>query len=173
MYQNILVPIDGSDTAALGLREAIDLARALGGRIRLLHVVNTMPWIGGDVAPAVLDELITQLRSTGECILHEAKRTASAAEIEIDTRIIEAPGERAGEMIVAEARSWPAQLIVCGTHGRRGLKRLLLGSDAEYIVRHSSVPVLLIRARSVAAESAEGADIRGGPGAGERLTDRA
>jgi nucleotide-binding universal stress UspA family protein len=147
MYQNILVPIDGSVTAALGLREAIDLARALGGRIRLLHVVNTTPWLGGDVSPALFDDLITQLRSTGECILHEATRTANAADIEVDTRIIEAPGERAGEMVVAEASSWPAQLIVCGTHGRRGLKRLLLGSDAEYIVRHTPVPVLLIRAR--------------------------
>jgi len=147
MYQNILVPIDGSDTAALGLREAIDLARALGGRIRLMHVVNSTPWLGGDVSPALFDELITQLRSTGECILHEAKRTVSAAAIEVDARIIEAPGERAGELVVAEASSWPAQLIVCGTHGRQGLKRLLLGSDAEYIVRHTPVPVLLIRAR--------------------------
>jgi nucleotide-binding universal stress UspA family protein len=147
MYQNILVPIDGSDTADLGLREAIELARALRGRIRLLHVVNTTPWIGDDVAPAIFDELITQLRSTGECILHEAKTTARSADIEVDTRIVEAPGERAGEMIVAEASSWPADLIVCGTHGRRGLKRLLLGSDAEYVVRHTPVPVLLIRAR--------------------------
>ena len=108
MYQNILVPVDGSATAALGLREAIDLARALRGRIRLLHVVNTTPWLGGDVSPALFDDLISQLRSTGECILHEAMRTANAADIEVDTRIIEAPGERAGELVVAEASSWPA-----------------------------------------------------------------
>jgi len=65
----------------------------------------------------------------------------------VDSRLIEALGDRAGEIIVSEARDWPANLIVCGTHGRRGLKRILMGSDAENVVRNSPVPVLLIRAR--------------------------
>jgi nucleotide-binding universal stress UspA family protein len=147
MYQNILVPIDGSDTAALGLSEAIELARALRGRIRLLHVVNTVTWVGDNVAPSILEELINQARSFGECVIHDAKTTVRSADVEVDSRIIEAFGDAAGEAVIAEANSWPAQLIVCGTHGRRGLKRLLLGSDAEYIVRHAPVPVLLIRAR--------------------------
>ena len=147
VYQNILVPIDGSDTAALGLREAIGLARALGGRIRLLHVVNSVMWIRGNVAPPILEEVVTQARSFGECVIQDAKTTVRSADVEVDTRIIEALGEHAGETVIAEANSWPAQLIVCGTHGRRGLKRVLLGSDAEYIVRHAPVPVLLIRSR--------------------------
>lgn len=147
MYHNILVPVDGSATAALGLSEAIELARALHGRIRLLHVVNEMPWIGGAAALPAVDELVNQMRSSGECILHDAQTDVRAEGIEVDTRIIEALGKHAGEAVVAEAASWPAHLIVCGTHGRRGLKRLLLGSDAEYVVRHTPVPVLLIRAR--------------------------
>ena len=57
----------------------------------------------------------------------------------------EAIGERVGPFVISAAADWPAQLIVCGTHGRRGLTRMLLGSDAEYIVRHSSVPVLIVR----------------------------
>jgi len=145
MYQNILVPIDGSNTAALGLREAIELARALRGRIRLLHVVNTVTSVGDNIAPSILEELIDQARSFGECVIHDAQTAVRSADIEVDTRIIEAFGDRAGETVIAEASSWPAQLIVCGTHGRRGLKRLLVGSDAEYIVRHAPVPVLLIR----------------------------
>jgi len=145
MYQNILVPVDGSETANGGLREAIGLARALHARIRLLHVVNTMTWTGDNVAPAVLEDLVNQARSFGECTLHEAKADVRSAGIEVDSRIIEAFGDHAGETIVAEATSWPAHLIVCGTHGRRGLKRLVLGSDAEYVVRHARVPVLLIR----------------------------
>lgn len=144
MYQNILVPVDGSETANAGLREAIELARALHARIRILHVINTVTWIGGNLAPSVLEDLINQARSFGECTIHEAKTAVRAAGIEVDARLIEALGDHAGDTIVAEANSWPAHLIVCGTHGRRGLKRLVLGSDAEYVVRNARVPVLLI-----------------------------
>ena len=144
MYQNILVPVDGSETAEKALREAIQLARGLSSRIRVIHVVNSMPWITQG-SPGVIEELVDQLRSTGESIVHEAKTAARSAGIDVDHRLIEAMGERAGEYIVAEANNWPADLIVCGAHGRRGLRRLLVGGDAEYIVRHSPVPVLLVR----------------------------
>lgn len=147
MYQNILVPIDGSEPAGLGLHEAIQLARTLGARIRLLHVVNKTPWIAAGATPAVIDDLISQSRSAGEKIVRDAASAARAAGVEVQDRLVEALGDRAGEIIVSEARDWPAHLIVCGTHGRRGFKRILMGSDAEYIVRHSPVPVLLIRPR--------------------------
>ena len=145
MYHNILVPVDGSETAERALREAIPLARELSSRLRVVHVVNAAPWIA-EGTTAVIDDLVTQLRSTGESIVHEAKAAARSAGIEVDDRVIEAIGEPAGEIIISQAKDWPADLIVCGTHGRRGLKRLIMGSDAEYIVRHSPVPVLLIRA---------------------------
>lgn len=144
MYQNILVPVDGSETAQRALREATRLARSLSSRIRVIHIVNSTPLIVKG-APGVIEELLTQMRSTGESIIHEAKTAVRAVGIEVDDRLIEAPGERAGEFVVSEANDWPADLIVCGTHGRRGLRRLLMGGDAEYIVHHSSVPVLLVR----------------------------
>jgi nucleotide-binding universal stress UspA family protein len=144
MYQNILVPVDGSATAERALREAIQLARVLSSRIRVIHVVNGAPWIAHG-APGVTEEFVTQLRSTGESIIHEAKVAVRSAGVEVDDRLIEAIGEQAGDIVVAEANEWPAELIVCGTHGRRGLKRLLMGSDAEHIVRHSPAPVLLVR----------------------------
>jgi nucleotide-binding universal stress UspA family protein len=59
--------------------------------------------------------------------------------------MVEAFGAEAGERIIEQASAWPADLIVCGTHGRRGVRRILMGSDAEYILRHSSVPVLMVR----------------------------
>ena len=148
MYQNILVPIDGSETAELGLREAIGLARHLASRIRLVHVISERPWLYSGTAPEVFEEILTHLRSSGETIIHEAKVAVRAAGVEVDHRLIEAPGDRAGEFIVSEAKDWPAQLIVCGTHGRRGLRRVLMGSDAEYVTSHSPVPVLLVRARA-------------------------
>ena len=144
MYRNILIPVDGRQTAQQALDEAIELARSLSSRIRILHVVNSMPWVTQG-SPGVLEELMDKLRSTGESIVHEAKTAVRSAGLEVDHRLIEAMGERAGEYIVAEANNWPAELIVCGTHGRRSLNRLLVGGDAEYIIKHSPVPVLLVR----------------------------
>lgn len=144
MYQNVLVAVDGSETAGQVLREAIQLARALSSHIRVIHVINSIPWIVQG-APEAIEERIDELRGTGESIVHEAKTAVRQAGVEVDDKLIEALGDHAGQVIVAEANDWPAELIVCGTHGRHGLRRLLVGGDAEYIVRHSPVPVLLVR----------------------------
>lgn len=144
MYQNILVAVDGSNTAQRALREAIELAGALSSRIRVIHVINSIPWITQG-APDVIEERINDLRGTGESIMHEAKTAVRQAGVEVDDRLIEALGQHAAEIIVAEANDWPADLIVCGAHGQRGLRRLLVGGDAEYIMRHSPAPVLLVR----------------------------
>ncbi len=146
MYPNILVAIDGSDAARMGLAEATRLARSLGSRMLLVHVINKAPWVSPAVDYTVLQHLVDELRGTGESLIHEAIADARDEGVDVDSRLIEAIGADAGEIVVKEATSWPASLIVCGTHGRRGLRRILMGSDAEYIVRHSPVPVLLVRA---------------------------
>lgn len=146
MYQNILVPIDGSATAARGLAEAIKLAASLHARIRLLHVVNELVVLTPEVSPAAFVQVIDVLRSQGETLLAEAEATVRQAGIPVTSELTEAMGGQAGDEVVQEALKWPADLIVCGTHGRRGLRRAIMGSDAEYIVRHSPVPVLLVRA---------------------------
>jgi nucleotide-binding universal stress UspA family protein len=151
MYNSILVALDGSDAARAALAEAIALARQVGGRLRLLHVVNGTPWTVSEVTGEALQQLIDGLRGTGESLLHEAITSARAAGVEADTRLIEAPGADAGEYVLKEASAWPADLVVCGTQGRRGVHRILMGSDAEYIVRHTPVPVLLVRAPAEAA----------------------
>lgn len=146
MYRNILVPIDGSPTAALGLHEAIGLARSLGSRLRIFHVVGGALWLGPESVSAQIAEILAQMRSTGESLVHDAKMTARAAGLaEVEGGLIESPSQHPGDLILAEARDWPADLIVCGTHGRGGLRRMLMGSDAEYVVRSSPVPVLLVR----------------------------
>jgi len=156
MYKRILVAIDGSETSQRALKEAILLAGSLGSSLRLVHVVNKTPWISPGVDQSVLQHLIDDLRGTGECILHDAESAVRAAGLEADGRLIEALGGEAGEYIVEEAISWPAELVVCGTHGRRGIRRLLLGSDAEYVVRFSPVPVLLIRTSGAPPAAAVG-----------------
>jgi nucleotide-binding universal stress UspA family protein len=145
MYHNILVPIDGTEIGQLGLREAIGLARGSDSRIRLIHVIDKVPGDASSSAPEATRESTSQMRTGAEMIIAEAKTAVRAAGIEVDDRLIEAIGERVGPFVISAAADWPAQLIVCGTHGRRGLTRMLLGSDAEYIVRHSSVPVLIVR----------------------------
>lgn len=145
MYQNILVPIDGSSTATRGLTEAIKLASALHARIRLLHIVNELVVISPEVSAAAFIQVIDVLRAQGQKLLEEAEASVRQAGIPVTSELTEAMGGQAGDHVIQQAREWPAELIVCGTHGRRGLRRALMGSDAEYIVRHSPVPVLLVR----------------------------
>jgi nucleotide-binding universal stress UspA family protein len=145
MYQNILVPVDGSPASSRGLDEAIRLAAALGSRIRLLHVVNELVVLTPEIAATAFTDVLDMLRNVGNEILCTAEEQVQKSSVPVESQLVEAVGGRAGDHVVQKAREWPAQLIVCGTHGRRGLRRALLGSDAEHIVRNSPVPVLLVR----------------------------
>lgn len=146
MYAKILVPVDGSATSDQGLAEAIRLASLSHGRIRLLHVVDLLsfallPEAGG----AMTQEFFDQLRAGGEGVLARARAGVEAAGLPVETRLIEGAMRRVSDVVVDEAREWNAEVIVLGTHGRRGVGRALLGSDAEQIVRTAPVPVLLVR----------------------------
>jgi nucleotide-binding universal stress UspA family protein len=146
MYRNILVPIDGSDTAQRGLNEAVGLAKSLRSRIRLIHAINDAELVSACAVGGNYDLLFEQLRNGGASILHAAQAAVRREGVDVDTLLLEANGTVAGEQILKAAVDWPADLIVCGTHGRRGIRRIVMGSDAEYVVRQSPVPVLLVRA---------------------------
>ena len=146
MFDRILVPVDGSPTSRKGLAEAIAVARLAGGRIRLLHVFSDpLAGLGSEAALVATDEIFAALRSAGERVLADAKASVEAAGIAADVVLFESCGVRLCERVVEAALAWPANLIVVGTHGRRGLGRLMLGSDAEQILRVAPVPVLLVR----------------------------
>jgi nucleotide-binding universal stress UspA family protein len=145
-YQRILVAVDGSAASNNGLREAIRLAKAEGAALCILHVVNdyvVMASMGGMAPPTDLGPL---LRESGERILARAKALSVKERLDPVTVLREVLSGPAAESIVREAKKQRADLIVLGTHGRRGLRRLVLGSDAEQVVRTTSVPVLLVRA---------------------------
>jgi nucleotide-binding universal stress UspA family protein len=145
MYGKILVPVDGSGTSTCGLSEAIKVAKNFGGRIRLVHVVNEFI-IDGAYSPGMYAaDLFQSLRDTGKTILAEAEALVRQSAVEVDSVLLESIGGPAADFIIAEAKQWPADLIVMGTHGRRGLARLAMGSDAEQVVRAMTVPVLLVR----------------------------
>lgn len=145
MYRRILVPLDGSATAERGLQEAIALAAVHKARLHLLHVMENIVVMGDIAAVVSIDEMRQSLREQGEKVLAKALEAARAAGVEAEVQLREILEGRAAPAIVAEARAAGCDLIVMGTHGRRGFSRLLLGSDAELVLRTSPVPVMLVR----------------------------
>lgn len=149
MYKKILVAVDGSAPSLRGLEEAIRLAKATGGKLLLVHVVNEL--ISADFAPsAYYEKLIESLREAGARVLDDAAAIVRRAELAYEQKLLDSFGSRPADEIVREANEWPADLIVLGTHGRRGVKRLAMGSDAELVLRLSSVPVLMVRDKAEA-----------------------
>lgn len=149
MYRRILVPVDGSDTSKLGLQEAFKLAEPDRTRLRVLNVVdeNMIPAsspvpLGGNA------ELVAALKATGERALKDAAAAGVRKHVHAECTQRLSGDRRVSDVILAEAKSWRADVIVMGTHGRRGLNRLLLGSDAERVLREAPVPVLLVRAEN-------------------------
>lgn len=151
MYQKILVPIDGSPTANEGLAEAVKLGKLTGARLRLLHAVDMLSiTLTPEASMSLSQPLIDTLKRAGQDILDKAKASVMAAGLEADTVLVDTLSGRISDLVVEEARKWGAELIVIGTHGRRGVGRLVLGSDAEQVLRLAPVPVLLVRAHHAA-----------------------
>jgi nucleotide-binding universal stress UspA family protein len=145
MYKKILVAVDGSEPSQLGLQHAILLAKDQKAALRLLHIVHDYLVTQGRHGLGVSGELLKELRERGLTILKDAASSARKQGVEADTESVEAPLGPVGAAIAEYAEQWPADLIVIGTHGRRGIRRLVMGSDAEYVVRTAPVPVLLVR----------------------------
>jgi len=146
MYQRILVPVDGSDTARRGLEEAIRLSKALGGSLRLVHIIDDTPLAMNPETGIAAAPLVADFAEGGKQIMEEARAFAAAEGVQVDTALYENFTGRIAERILEDARKSGAELIVMGTHGRRGIRHAVLGSDAEAVVRGANVPVLLVRA---------------------------
>lgn len=145
MYAKILVPIDGSAASMKGLKEAIKLAKVLQAQVKLVHIVNEL-LADYTLAPSMYyEKVIEGEREAGRKTLSNATAYARDCDFEVEAELIETIGARASTIIVEAAKKWGADLIVMGTHGRRGLQRLALGSDAELVLRSASVPVLMVR----------------------------
>ncbi|MES2979090.1 MAG: universal stress protein [Pseudomonadota bacterium] len=146
-FRQILIAIDGSNTADKALDEAIRLARFTGARLHLLHVVDELAYVNGfEPAMNYLNEILPLMREAGERILASGIAKALAAGVQVEaTNVVEGPG-RLHEHVNAQAALVDADLIVVGSHGRHGVGRALLGSDAEQVIRHAAVPVLVVKA---------------------------
>jgi nucleotide-binding universal stress UspA family protein len=156
MYKRILVPVDGSPTSQLGLQHAVGLAKPLGARLRLLNVVDELSVMPAVDAYAVVDlaAMIEALKEGGRKVLDESAAVAARAGVEVEEALVETHGHHVSDFIVREAKDWGADVICMGTHGRRGISRLLLGSDAERVLHEATTPVLLVRSKTPAATPA-------------------
>jgi nucleotide-binding universal stress UspA family protein len=144
MYKRILVAFDESAVAERALREALMLAKEGSAALRVVNAVDIM-------FPATTDMVYVDLETyrkdrvlAGQQTVDRAAALARDAGVPVETGVLEVEGTRFSNAILTEAKTWDAELIVVGTHGRGALIHLLLGSVAERIVRHSPVPVLLV-----------------------------
>jgi len=146
MFKRILVPLDGSSTSERGLEQAIKLASERRATLYLLHVVDEQVLTQSiDADAATVDSLLGSLRDSGMKILDEAQARARKRRSRSTPVLVENMLRSVADVIVAQARKRRADLIVMGTHGRRGIKRVVMGSAAEGVVRTTPVPVLLVR----------------------------
>jgi len=144
MYRHILVPVDGSATSERALREALELARQQAAELELVYVMEDVLFLENE-AYINYEEVQRSARKEGEKTLAQAQALVRQAGMTAEQRLLEARGERIANVIIEEARRWPADLIVIGTHGRSGFSRILFGSVAEGVVRTALIPVLLVR----------------------------
>jgi nucleotide-binding universal stress UspA family protein len=147
MYNRILVATDGSDTASRACSEAINLATEQNARLRVLYVIS-YAYVSAILGNAYTGDLLRRMRAEGKATLEATEAAARAAGLEVEPRLFEHQSTQIGEAIVEDAQTWQATLIVMGTHGRRGFARAVIGSDAEYVARHTPVPLLLVRSPS-------------------------
>jgi len=146
MYKRILVPIDGSVPSELGAAEAILLARELKATVRFLTLSGDFALMVEMSTALDFERYRESLHQLGRRLLDKASQRAAEQGVAAETSLQDLRGIRVAEAIIDEAKSSRCELIVIGSHGRRGLSRAILGSDAEAVMRNSTIPVLLVHA---------------------------
>lgn len=146
MYKKILVAVDGSATSKLAVQEAVKMASLTSGTVHAVYVIDTSPIFNyaGYFDPTVLTDA---LRSDGRNALESVEAVCRQSGVACANELVETEplNDDVAQTLQRCAARLGAELVVLGTHGRRGMKRLVLGSVAEHFVRISPCPVLLVR----------------------------
>jgi len=147
MYQRILVATDGSTLSKKAVRSSIGLAAAVGAELLALNVVPRYPtaYFEGGVAISAQDVARTEKlwADNGRAVAESAVRAAQAAGV--TARAVVMQSDHVAESVMAAAKKHKCDLIVMASHGRKGIKRILLGSETQHVLTHSSIPVLVLR----------------------------
>lgn len=147
MYKRILVTTDGSPLSKKAVTAAIDLACSINAELVALHVVPRYPvsYFEGSVSITSAEAGRTEKRwaEQGQALVDAVRVAAEAAGLKAKGVI--ARSDLVAESILSAAKKHKCDLVVMASHGRRGLKRVLLGSETQQVLTHGSVPVLVLR----------------------------
>ncbi len=144
MFNHILVPADGSDNAHRAIAKAIGLAQAFKSKVSVIYVIDPYAFtgVGTDFAYGQA-EYLAAATAEGNEALRVAREAFEAAGLEVTTAVVE--GHSVYKGILESAANLGADLIVMGSHGRRGLQKLMLGSVTSQVLSHAHLPVLVVR----------------------------
>jgi nucleotide-binding universal stress UspA family protein len=148
MYKRIMVAIDESFMTNKVLDTAIDLAKSSGAQLAICHAVDETIFAHREVEmmlPNSVGKAEYRMRLGAQGFLGKAAETARAAGVEAETKLIESEQKHVSDMLADSATEWNADLLVVGSHGRRGVERFFVGSVAERLVRKATVSLLLVR----------------------------
>jgi nucleotide-binding universal stress UspA family protein len=144
MFKHILIPVDGSATAQKAVQTAAGLAKAFGSSVTAIYVIDPYPFsgLGSDFAYGQSEYLSAAATEAKEAT-RAAQNVLEQAGVSVNTSVVEAHSAWRG--ILETATSVGADLIVMGSHGRRGFEKMVLGSVAQRVLSHSSLPVFVVR----------------------------
>ena len=145
MYANILLSTDGSDVARKGVKHGLALAKALNAKVTIITVTEPLPYGSGHAwisSQEMVDHFDTASKENAGKVLDEAR--AMAEKIGISAELLHVPKAPAATAIIETAKSRGCDLIVMASHGRRGLRKLLLGSRTSEVLADGSIPVLVV-----------------------------
>jgi nucleotide-binding universal stress UspA family protein len=144
MFKHILVPVDGSPTAQKAVETATGLAKAFGSKVTAIYVIDPYPFtgLGSDFAYGQAEYLSAAAIEAKEAT-QAAEKTLEQAGVKVKTSVVEAHAAWRG--ILETATSVGADLIVMGSHGRHGLEKMVMGSVAQRVLSHSTLPVFVVR----------------------------
>jgi len=146
MYQKILLAIDDTEPSTAAIAHAAALAKASGAAVRILHVVDRLDYsLGFEPLAMYRDDMLLALRRAGRILLRRTRKCLERAGVAAEWHIEECHERRVAPTILKHAAQWGAELIVMGTHGRRGIDHLLLGSEAVYVMRRTPIPLFLAK----------------------------
>lgn len=144
-YQNILVPVDGSDISFSAVKHAVAIAKAFGSKVTAISVVADDPFAAADFyySSDMLKEYIKEAIKSAEEALGKAKTLAEQDSVQIDTQVVR--NTVSAETVINTADTLKADLIVMGSHGRKGFQKFLLGSFAQDVLGQTKLPVLIVK----------------------------
>ena len=145
-YKQILVPVDGSQISISAVKKAAQIAKAFGGQLTLISLVAEDPFTDADFyySSAIMKEYFVQAHENATKALAEALEFSKAEGVDAQTLVIK--GQVSAEGIAETATELKADLIVMGSHGRKGFQKMLMGSFAQDVLRNTELPVLIVKA---------------------------